>query len=77
MPFAISIPAIPSLGSGELILLAIIVIIGIIAIMVLSAAIHFIIPIVAAVVVWLVTGNLLYAAGAFLLVAIIQFFARR
>ena len=74
---AISIPGIPSLGSGELILLAVVVIIGVIAIMVLSAAIHFIVPIIAAVAVWLATGNLLYAAAAFLVVAIIQLLARR
>jgi hypothetical protein len=45
--------------------------------MVLAAVVHFILPIIAAVVVWFLTGNLLYAGIAFLAVAILQLFARR
>jgi hypothetical protein len=68
---------IPSFTSVELIIFAVLVIIGIIIIMVLAAVIHFILPIIAAVVVWLLTGNLLYAGIAFLAVAILQLLARR
>ena len=74
MAFAISIPS--ALGFGQLALLAIILIIGVVLIMILATAIHFILPIIAAVIVWLVTSSLLYAAGAFLLIAILQLLAR-
>jgi hypothetical protein len=67
----------PGIGFGELVVFLILVIIGIIAILVLSAVIHFILPIIAAVVVWLFTGSLLYAGVAFLAVAILQLIARR
>jgi hypothetical protein len=50
---------IPGLGSVELVIFLIVVIIGIIAIFILSAVIHFILPIVGAVVVWLPTHSLL------------------
>jgi membrane protein YdbS with pleckstrin-like domain len=46
-------------------------------IMALAAVIHFILPIIAAVVVWFFTGSLLYAGIAFLAVAILQLFLRR
>ena len=68
---------IPSFTTGELIIFALLVIIGVILIMVLAAVIHFILPIIAAVIVWLFTGNLLYAGVAFLAVAILQLLARR
>jgi hypothetical protein len=67
----------PAISTGELIIFAILVIIGIIIIMVLAAVIHFILPIIAAVVVWFLTGSLLYAGLAFLVVAIIQLIIRR
>lgn len=68
---------IPSFTSGEMVLLAIIVIVGAVIIIVLSALIHFIIPIIAAVVVWLFTGSLLYAAIVFIGVAILELMLRR
>jgi hypothetical protein len=68
---------IPSFISPELIIFAILVIIGIVIIMVLAAVIHFILPIIAAVVVYLFTGSLLYAGIAFLAVAILQLLVRR
>ena len=67
---------IPSFSTPELIAFGILVIVGIVIIMVLAAAIHFILPILAAVIVWLFTGNLIYAGIAFLAVAILQLFAR-
>lgn len=67
---------IPSFTSGQMILLAVIVIVGIVIIMVLSAVIHFIIPILAAVLVWLFTGNFVYAAVAFIGVAILELLLR-
>ena len=68
---------IPSFSSPELIIFAILVIIGIVIIMVLAAVIHFILPIIAAVVVWFLTGSLIYAGVAFLAVAILQLLVRR
>jgi hypothetical protein len=68
---------IPSLSSPELIIFAVLLIVGVILIMVLAAVIHFILPIIAAVLVWLFTGNLLYAGAAFLGVAILQLLVRR
>jgi len=74
MQFPLQIPAI---GTGELIIFLVLLVIGIIIIMVLATLIHFIIPIIAAVVVWFFTGSLLYAGIAFVIVAIIQLIARR
>lgn len=68
---------IPDLGSGELVIVLILVIIGIISILILSAVIHFILPIIAAVVIWLLTHSLLYAGIAFVVVAILQLILRR
>ena len=68
---------IPSFTSGELIIFAILVIIGIAIILVLSAVIHFILPIIAAIVVWLFTGSLIYAGIAFLAIAILQLLVRK
>lgn len=68
---------IPGLGSAELVIVIILVIIGIIAILILSAVIHFILPIIAGVVVWLLTHSLLYAGIAFVVVAILQLILRR
>jgi len=68
---------IPSFTSPELIIFAVLVIIGIVIIMVLAAVIHFILPIIAAVIVYLFSGSLLYAGFAFLAVAILQLLVRR
>ena len=68
---------IPGIGFGELVIFLILLIIGIIAILILSAVIHFILPIIAAIVVWFLTGSLLYAGVAFVVVAILQLIVRR
>jgi hypothetical protein len=68
---------IPSIGFGELVIFLILVFVGIIILMILAAVIHFILPIIGAVVVWLFTHSLLYAGVAFLAVAIIQLLIRR
>ena len=67
----------PVIGSGELVIFLVLLIIGIIIILLLKAVIHFILPIVAAVIVWFVTGSLLYAGIAFVAVAILQMILRR
>ena len=67
----------PAIGSGELVIFLVLLIIGIIIILLLKAVIHFILPIVAAVIVWFVTGSLLYAGIAFVAVAILQMVIRR
>jgi hypothetical protein len=68
---------IPGVGFSELVIFLVLLIIGIIVILVLSAVIHFILPIIAAVVVWFLIGSLLYAGVAFLGVAILQLIIRR
>ena len=68
---------IPAFSSVELIVFAVLVIIGIIIILVLAAVIHFILPIITAVVVWFFTGSLPYAGVAFLAVAILQLLVKR
>ena len=68
---------IPSFTSGELIIFAILVIVGIVIVLVLSAVIHFMLPIIAAIVVWFLTGSLIYAGIAFLAIAILQLLVRR
>ena len=73
----LQIPLIPGIGFGELVIFLILLIIGIVIIMLLATALHFIVPIIAAVLVWFFTGSLLYAGAAFLVVAIIQLIARR
>ena len=77
LSLALQIPGIGSLGSGSLLIFLVLIIIGVIVIMLLATLIHFILPIIAAVIVWFITGSLIYAGGAFLLVAIIQMFATR
>jgi len=68
---------IPTFGSAELVIFAVLVVVGIVIIMVPAAVIHFILPIIAAVIVWLLTGSLIYAGAAFLGVAILQLLMRR
>ena len=67
----------PSFGSGELVIFLVLLIVGVIIILLLKAVIHFILPIVAAVIVWFVTGSLLYAGIAFVAVAIVQMILKR
>ncbi len=71
------LPAIPAIGSFELIIFVVLLIIGIIIILILKAIIHFILPIIAAVVVWFLTGSLIYAGIAFVVIAILQLLIRR
>jgi hypothetical protein len=65
------------IGSGEIIIFLVLLIIGVIVIILLKAVIHFILPIVAAVVVWYFMHSLIYAGVAFLVVALIQMLVRR
>jgi hypothetical protein len=48
-----------------------------VTVVLLATAIHFMVPVIAAVIVWFFTSSLLYAGVAFLVVAIIQLIARR
>ncbi|MFH0848979.1 MAG: hypothetical protein V1857_05710 [archaeon] len=66
-----------TIGFGEIILFLVLVIVGIILILILKALIHFLLPIITAVVVWFFTGSLLYAGAAFVAVAILQLILRR
>lgn len=43
----------------------------------MSAVIHFILPIIDAVVIWFLTSSLLYAGVAFVVVALLQLIVRR
>ena len=62
---------------SEIAIFAVLLIIGIIIILLLKAVIHFILPIIAAVVVWFLTHSLIYAGIAFVVIAIIQMIIRR
>jgi len=62
---------------GEIAIFAVLLIVGIIIILLLKAVIHFILPIIAAVVVWFLTHSLIYAGIAFVVIAIIQMIIRR
>jgi hypothetical protein len=57
---------------NELTLFLILIVLGVVIIILLKAVLGLIVPIVAAVVVWLVTHNLIYAGAAFVIVAILQ-----
>ena len=69
-------PILP-IGIGELMIFLVLLIIGIIVILLLKAVIHFILPIVGAVVVWYLTHSLIYAGIAFLVIAILEMLLRR
>ena len=62
---------------GEIAIFAVLLIVGIIIILLLKAVIHFILPIIAAVVVWFLTHSLIYAGIAFVVIAIIQMIIKR
>jgi hypothetical protein len=62
---------------GEILVFLVLLIIGIIIIVILKALIHFILPIIAALVIWFVTHSLTYAGLAFLIIAILQLIVRR
>jgi len=72
----LAFPILP-IGNGELIIFLVLLIIGIIVILLLKAVIHFILPIVGAVVVWYLTHGLIYAGIAFLVIAILEMLLRR
>jgi len=67
----------PAFTSTELIIFLVLLIIGIVVILILKAVLSLILPIVAAVVVWFATHNLIYAGVAFVVVAILQMILRR
>lgn len=72
----VAFPLLP-IGFGEIVIFLVLLIIGIIVILLLKAVIHFILPIVAAVVAWYFTHSLIYAGIAFLVIAILQMIIRR
>ena len=67
----------PAFTSSELILFFILIVVGIIIILILKTVLHFILPIIAAVVVWFVTHSLIYAGVTFVIVAILQMILSR
>ena len=62
---------------SEILVFLVLLVIGIIIIMILKALIHFILPIIAALVTWFLTHSLTYAGLAFLIIAILQLIIRR
>jgi len=66
-----------SIGFNEIIIFLILLVVGVIIISILKTLLHFLVPIVAAIVVWFVTSNLIYAGIAFVVVAILQLILRR
>ena len=69
----------PSFSFAEIVIFLVLLIIGIIIILLLKALIHFILPIIAAVVVYFLIQphSLLYAGIAFVVVAILQMIFKR
>ncbi len=62
-----------SIGFTNILLFILLIIIGIIIIIVLKAVVNFILPIIAALVIWfLFDGNLIYTGLAFVVVALLQ-----
>ncbi|MFH0847901.1 MAG: hypothetical protein V1857_00160 [archaeon] len=61
----------------ELLIFLVLLFIGILIIIVVKALIHFVVPIVATVIVWFYTRSLVMAGVAFVTVALIQTLLRR
>lgn len=66
-----------SIGFNEIIIFLILLVVGVIIISILKTLLHFLVPIVAAIIVWFITSNLIYAGIAFVVVAILQLIFRR
>jgi len=58
--------------SSDLIIFIGLVFVGIVLLMLIRAIIHFVIPLIGAVVVWLYTGSLTYAGMAFVVIALLE-----
>jgi len=56
----------------DLIIFIVLIFIGIIVLMIIKALIHFVLPLIGAVVVWLYTGSLTFAGVAFLVIAFLE-----
>ncbi len=67
----------PAISFNEIMIFLILLIVGIIVIIVLKAAIHFLLPTVAAFVIWLLTHSLIYVGIAFVAIAILQLVLRK
>jgi len=65
----------PSLS--ELMIFLALIAVGLIAIILVKAVVHLIIPIVAAVVIWFMTGSLTYAGIGFVGIAFLQLLLKR
>jgi len=61
-----------SILSSELIIFIGLIFVGIVVLMLIRAIIHFVIPLIGAVVVWLYTGSLTYAGMAFVVIALLE-----
>jgi len=61
-----------SIPSSELIIFIGLIFVGIVILMLIRAIIHFVIPLVGAIVVWLYTGSLTYAGMAFVVIALLE-----
>ena len=66
-----------SIGFNEIAVLLAVLVVGIIIVLVLKALIHFLLPIIAAVAVYYFTSSFVYAALAFVAVAILELILRR
>ncbi|MCW4033397.1 MAG: hypothetical protein NWF08_08440 [Candidatus Bathyarchaeota archaeon] len=66
-----------SIGFSEIIIFIILLVVGLIIVSILKTVLYFILPIIAALVVWFITSNLIYAGIAFVVVAILQLILRR
>jgi len=60
------------ISSSDLIIFIGLVFVGIVLLMLIRAIIHFVIPLIGAIVVWLYTGILTYAGMAFVVMALLE-----
>jgi len=66
-----------SIPSSDLIIFIGLIFVGVILLMLIKAIIHFVIPLIGAIVVWYYTGSLTSAGIAFVIIALLELVFRR
>jgi len=66
-----------SIPSGDLIIFIGLIFVGVILLMLIKAIIHFVIPLIGAIVVWYYTGSLTSAGIAFVIIALLELVFRK
>jgi len=66
-----------SIPSSDLIIFIGLILVGVILLMLIKAIIHFVIPLIGAIVVWYYTGSLTSAGIAFVIIALLELVFRK